>query len=1400
MKLSSNFLSSLSSRLKTGNRRSTYLNAFPESSRYRCDAAFPGMLNGDFGTQFFRKLFWKKPFTVELNLSSKNIPTHNSTGSYQEKDYETVLQHILNQAENIKSDTGINSVALGYPMLVRRSKVDNKLIMAPLFVWDVQLDASLNRKVWTFKGSGTEFVSLNEVLLNYLKAEAAVPTERLKKFFDSGHSISASFLDDFCSALHNIMPLGNRPAFVNQRDLEALPEKEELEALCAKPGQSILLAGGVFGLFGHQKQHIIRDYERLQQKDNVEINLNWDKDGGKVPVFSTISSVKTDPSQQQIVNMLASGSHVLIQGPPGTGKSQTLTAILMNALAAGKKTLVVCEKKTALDVLDKALRNKGFDPYSIILNDAAKDARRVKKQALSALESISKKNESGFQQDDMKAVEQNCIETRALLNSCIRSVNKPVFGKLNYQQLTTWYLSETRPEKNSIIPDTGFEQFPLSERFCKGLTPVLLARYEERLENAEERFRKFTSISEVRFLNKKGFEHYKNLMECEEALHSDFSSYRKLASELRSLEKLYRYEYAEIRFDELKRQLLRTAQTEKRLLVLLNDYRFEDQKKSDAKLGKSKRIFRSGTETESQAKKRSTNELQILLNRYQEILESCTDIRFTGFTGDLHGDITTFLNVQQKIERKLDSFDKDVRNEYQQINVLDVSVQTYHTPTLSRLKSVFVELVQKISKDKWVEVRTDETTAFETFMSGINALFAKYDTYRKHKADAFRVEYEWYLQLNELEKELPGILNKLKGYSDWANMFLICCLKKLLSIHFNPVFLEIDNAVKRVRQSSESFVTAQIDWIHFLQKAELTKAVQGFDETFRPVSVESLFSGENNKAFLRHFGQSFSSLFTAFFPVVFTTPETCSHVFEGVDKPFDLVLFDEASQLRLEDTLPAMLKAHQIVIAGDENQMPPSSFFTRNIWNKSDSFDLSSEEDDEFSNEQKDEKQHQSMEIFSLLGLSSNGKDGISAAEEHMLRAESLLDFARKCSFNRISLDFHYRSMHPWLIDFSNTAFYGNRLKPVPPQRIENPITFVDAAGVYTNQINPLEAQRVVDILEYEINEDENGTFPTIGVATFNIAQRDHIKKVIQKRRIKADKKVFDRKMSQLETAGFFVKNLENVQGDERDVIILSTAYGKDRSGRFLQYFGPINMKNGFRLLNVIVTRARRKVFVCTSVPAEVFMQYDVALRAEGENNRKAVFYAYLAYAKAVSNGDDIARNEVLGALRLNRGLSTSSAAERSLVHQNTVNDIDKDFPAYVAHQLKTAFPMLDWKIHPPKGMIPADIITHFDVPSQNSEQEVPSAVFRGIAISCLSEGEGISEETHWLEEIRKEELSGNYSYYWIRLSAAEWLRNTPNSLKELFREVAQICGKSLPVVPEKPDDKPTQTVAQRAV
>lgn len=225
-------------------------------------------------------------------------------------------------------------------------------------------------------------------------------------------------------------------------------------------------------------------------------------------------------------------------------------------------------------------------------------------------------------------------------------------------------------------------------------------------------------------------------------------------------------------------------------------------------------------------------------------------------------------------------------------------------------------------------------------------------------------------------------------------------------------------------------------------------------------------------------------------------------------------------------------------------------------------------------------------------------------------------------------LQIHYRSRYRELIGFSNAAFYKGDLNvparhPEPEVRRVRPVEVIRADGVYEDQTNATEAQRVVDwVAEIWAASTEP---PSIGVVTFNRKQADLIEEILDKRAeadpgfLRAYQRERDRTQNR-EDMGFFVKNVENVQGDERDVIVFSTTFGRDRLGAFRRNFGVLGQTGGERRLNVAVTRAREKVVLITSMPVGDISDWLSSGRAP--NNPRDYLQAYLDYAARTSSGD----------------------------------------------------------------------------------------------------------------------------------------------------------------------------------
>ena len=303
-------------------------------------------------------------------------------------------------------------------------------------------------------------------------------------------------------------------------------------------------------------------------------------------------------------------------------------------------------------------------------------------------------------------------------------------------------------------------------------------------------------------------------------------------------------------------------------------------------------------------------------------------------------------------------------------------------------------------------------------------------------------------------------------------------------------------------------------------------------------------------------------------PVFMMSPLAVSQYLPA-DMEFDVVIFDEASQVTPGDAINCIYRSKALILAGDDKQLPPTSFFERN----------SGDEDTEDDTDVKD--------------------------------FQSVLELAKATgAFNNLGLRWHYRSRHEGLIAFSNYKFYEGKLVTFPSAHSEGEnigVEFFNAEGTYRRgggAYNPVEAEKVAErVMEHLTRHPEL----TLGVVTFSVAQADAVQNAIDEARMsRRDLDRFFDTEDRLD--GFFIRALEQVQGDERDVIIFSIGYGPDEAGKVSTNFGALNKDKGWRRLNVGITRARQRVEVVASMCAGQI--------PPSTNENVEYFRGYLDYAE----------------------------------------------------------------------------------------------------------------------------------------------------------------------------------------
>jgi very-short-patch-repair endonuclease len=341
-------------------------------------------------------------------------------------------------------------------------------------------------------------------------------------------------------------------------------------------------------------------------------------------------------------------------------------------------------------------------------------------------------------------------------------------------------------------------------------------------------------------------------------------------------------------------------------------------------------------------------------------------------------------------------------------------------------------------------------------------------------------------------------------------------------------------------------------------------------------------------------------------PCVLMSPLSVAQYLDTTQEKFDVVIFDEASQIPVWDAVGAIARGKQLIVVGDPKQLPPTNFFN-----------------------------------------TAEGEDDDDTPEEHK-DLESILDELLSNGMRHKRLQWHYRSRHEGLITFSNQKYYGNELLTFPsPETDSRGVRFRHLAHARydkgKSRTNRVEAEVLVAELVARLTSTE-GPKRSYGVVTFSLAQQKLVENLLdEERRKHPDIERHFGDAPPVEGEPVFVKNLENVQGDERDVIMFSICYGPDETGRVSMNFGPLNRDGGERRLNVAITRAKHEVLVISGLRAD---QIDLTkTRATGVSHLKS----FLEYAE--------------------RGPSALLAA----THASADSEPDSEFERMVADRIRAA-------------------------------------------------------------------------------------------------------------------------------
>ncbi|QBQ07806.1 hypothetical protein SGLAD_v1c06070 [Spiroplasma gladiatoris] len=406
-------------------------------------------------------------------------------------------------------------------------------------------------------------------------------------------------------------------------------------------------------------------------------------------------------------------------------------------------------------------------------------------------------------------------------------------------------------------------------------------------------------------------------------------------------------------------------------------------------------------------------------------------------------------------------------------------------------------------------------------------------------------------------------------------------------IKYQSILKDANKWIELIKKDSSQRYLNDVKWIYNKHIDNVVdKLFESKKREYEGIKYSKLFKSLGNainsrkQIRLTTYFKNYMELLKILFPIIITNPNNASNqnFLKLNEKEFDFVIFDEASQIFVEKCIPALFRAKKYIIVGDDKQLPPTNFFSDKL------------EGDE------EELENQLEDIDKL----------------NLAKAESLIDFANS-RYPKSMLQYHYRSNYTELINFSNSRYYESKLQVVNKnQKSFLPIEIISAEGNFENGVNVEEANIIVKLI-LQLLKDPDYEGKTIGVITFNADQKKLIDSLIDKAAINSVKL---QNLLNLEKGNeLFVKNIENVQGDERDVIIFSIAFAPKKDGKFINNYGPLNLEGGQRRLNVAITRAKHKMIIVKSIHS----------RTMNPNKQGAIdLRDFLSFAELLQNRETI--------------------------------------------------------------------------------------------------------------------------------------------------------------------------------
>ena len=1140
------------------------------------------------------------------------------------------LRRIARTERFIEEERGSEDLYVGWPF-VRGKFMDGTVVHGPLLFFPVHLEQHGNQ--WRLERRGDVLAMINQTMLlayAYFN-QVKIAEDDTEKTFDDFEKEPLAFRTQLYEWLKTT------PLTINfNQDLftdKLLPfDKQNSKSLdtLELTGELKLYPEAVLGIFPQAGSFLVPDYDALIDREAGESGSESKEDvlSGNtshstfLPEQKIYTPLPMDASQEAAVRAVKAGESLVVQGPPGTGKSQLIANLMADTAAQGLRVLLVCQKRAALDVVYDRLEQVGMAPFTALIHDFQDDRKGLYAQIAAQIDLVDAYRQQNYSLNAVLMEREFDAESRRIdeLTSELQAFKDALFDDslcgLSAKEL---YLSSYINAPVIDLADV-YEQFYFDEQLNDFLHRLAnYEAYQHRLGpkhpwNERVSFAGF-GMGQLAAIERVILDVPETVQQVNQQVESLLSTpmsrtlvanWQEHAWSLTALLNLVEGQRAQPVWTIA--QALRTNPTQSASQISDHDLLELSRQWENALVlpGPETSLATSELMAFSAVLREAIGVRSSWVNWQLWQLNKAAKVRLQQVT-QANG-LTLSLEDLQKLAQKL-AKRRVIQQLQPRINGLLAGISQANSPhqvieALKRLRQAreltarfeeiqvlhdlqpgcwltatsFAETVRKLlvvtegvskKNTEWVTYLTDQQ---------IEHLWEEGATYADTLRKALRSDFELLVEADRIFAGLSETERVVLARLDLAEMKTGEVLQNSLRLtwldHLERVYPQLRSVSSLRMEQMEEALQASVQKKQALSRDILLVKLR--EQPYRNLTLNRLnnvvtyrelqhqATKKRNVWPVRKLMEQYADEVFRLIPCWMASPESVSAIFPLREGLFDLVIFDEASQCFAENGIPAMYRGKQVVVTGDSQQLRPSDVYRIRME------DEATEED-------------------------------IPAA----LEVESLLELAAQW-LQQVSLTGHYRSRSLDLIQFSNQHFYQQKLTLLPDFREVNQqqpaIRYLNVKGTWQQNTNPAEAEAVVQLVGQLVEEMPGRS---MGIVTFNFPQQQLIQELLD------PLNASDRPFPEIE--GLFVKNIENVQGDERDIIIFSVGYAPDERGRMAMQFGSLNTRGGENRLNVAVTRARERVYVVTSLwPDQLKVQ-------ETANQGPKLLKAYLQYALDVA-------------------------------------------------------------------------------------------------------------------------------------------------------------------------------------